>query len=169
MGKHLCDICGKGFFFKSQCTTHKAQYHKQKHCHICGKQCFNAQGLKDHLGAVHDIGDEVYNCKFCEYSTKSKSNLKSHFAAKHREKSKNKQCPYCDYCTHALNKIQIHIDAKHPEHDKKNFSCDHCSRRFIYENSLKAHLENIRQGPKVWAKKKLKTDRHKMMASVSFG
>ena len=52
--------------------------------------------------------------------------------------------------------IQVHIDAKHPEHDEKKFSCDHCPRRFIYENSLKCHKSNIEQGPKVWAKKKLK-------------
>ena len=153
--KHFCDICGKAFFYKSMCVLHKNQKHKQKHCHICGKQCFNTGSLEDHLNAVHDLGDKIYNCTSCEFSTKSKANLKSHIAAKHNVQN-HKQCPYCDYHTHMIHRIQIHLDSKHPEHDEKRISCDHCSKRFTYENSLKHHLESIKNGPKTRAKRKLK-------------
>jgi hypothetical protein len=67
-----------------------------------------------------------------------------------------------------MHRIHIHIDSKHPEHDKKHFSCDHCSRRFIYEASLKTHLDNIRNGPKNGARKKMKADRQKFMAAAEF-
>ena len=68
----------------------------------------------------------------------------------------HKQCPYCDYHTYQKHRIEIHIDSRHPEHDKKNFSCHHCTRRFIYENSLKTHLNNLKYGPAHVARKKLK-------------
>ena len=103
--------------------------------------------MKDHLSTMHKIGTMSLVCKMCPYSTTSKGCLRSHIQAKHTVKN-HKKCPYCEYHTHSLHRIQIHIDGKHPEHDKKNFSCDHCSRRFIFENSLKNHMDTIRNGPK---------------------
>ena len=129
--------------------------HQKKHCHICGKECYNKESLKDHLNTAHDVGEGSFSCKFCEFTSKSKSSLKSHIQAKHKVEN-HKQCPYCEYHTHMIHRIQVHIDSKHPEHDKKRFNCDHCSRRFIFENSLKHHMETIRNGPKNWAKKKIK-------------
>ena len=155
--KHLCDICGKGFIYQSSCKRHKLHNHQKKTCHICGKECFNKDSLKDHLSCVHNYEMMTLVCKNCGFTTKSKACLKSHIAAKHREEN-HKKCPYCDYHTHAIHRIQIHIDGKHPEHDKKNFSCDHCSRRFIFENSLKNHMDTVRNGPKYLARKKMKKD-----------
>ena len=167
--KHLCDLCGKGFIFQASCKRHKLHNHQKKHCHICGKETFNKASLKDHLSSVHKIDVVTSVCKICGFTTNSRASLKSHIASKHRVEN-HKKCPYCEYHTHSLHRIQIHIDGKHPEHDKKNFSCDHCSRRFIFENSLKNHMDTIRNGPKNWARKKMKTDRHKMMAATtSFG
>ena len=34
----------------------------------------------------------------------------------------------------------IHIDNHHPEYDEKKFSCEKCGRSFIYESSLKSHV-----------------------------
>ena len=65
----------------------------------------------------------------------------------HRQE-KHKKCPYCEYRVGVIRRMHIHIDSKHPEHDEKNFACHHCSRRFIFENSLKCHLDNVKNGPK---------------------
>ena len=165
--KHLCDLCGKGFIFQASCKRHKLFNHQKKHCHICGKECFNKESLKDHLSAVHKYDMMTLVCKFCAFSTNSKGCLKTHIIAKHKLEN-HKKCPYCDYHSHAMHRIHIHIDSKHPEHDKKHFSCDHCSRRFIYEASLKTHLDNIRNGPKNGARKKMKADRQKFMAAAEF-
>ena len=153
--KILCDLCGKGFNFKDSCKRHKLQNHQKKFCDICGMECFNKQSLKDHLSSKHAIDEITVTCKYCPFTTNSKRSLKSHTYAKHKV-DKHKQCPYCDYHSHMINRIQVHIDSRHPEHDKKNFSCNHCSRRFIYEASLKVHLDNIKYGPKYVARKKLK-------------
>ena len=145
---HLCDLCGKDFFYQSSVKRHKAQNHVKETCHVCGKQLFNKDSLKSHLSAAHKIGEELtFSCQFCPFITHAKGSLKSHIAAKHRIEN-HKKCPYCEYHTHSLYRIQVHLDGKHPEHDEKHFSCHHCSRRFIYENSLKHHLENIKNGPK---------------------
>ena len=152
---HFCDICGKGFIFQASCKIHKFHNHNRKHCHICGKETFNQESLTNHLNSMHNMGDKTYKCKFCDHSTKTYSNLKSHVIAKHNLEN-HKKCPYCDYHTHAIHRIQIHIDSKHPEHDKKSFICDHCPKRFIYENSLKQHKNNVTWGPKIWAKRKMK-------------
>ena len=153
--KILCDLCGKGFNFKVSCQRHKLQNHQKKFCDICGKECFNKQSLKDHLSSKHAIGEITLMCKYCPFTTNSQGSLKSHTIAKHKV-DKHKQCPYCEYHSPMINRIQVHIDSRHPEHDKKNFSCNHCSRRFIYEASLKTHLNNIKDGPKNVARKKLK-------------
>jgi len=98
------------------------------------------------LSAAHKIGEELtFSCQFCPFITHAKGSLKSHIAAKHRIEN-HKKCPYCEYHTHSLYRIQVHLDGKHPEHDEKHFSCHHCSRRFIYQNSLNHHLENIKNG-----------------------
>ena len=145
--KHLCDLCGEGFMFLQNVKKHKMDSHQKVNCHICGKECYNNASLKDHLASSHNIGGTQLNCKLCTFSTASKASLKSHIFQIHRQE-KHKKCPYCEYSTGVIRRMHIHIDSKHPEHDKKNFSCDHCSRRFIFENSLKCHLENIKNGPK---------------------
>ena len=145
--KHLCDLCGEGFMFLQNVKTHKIHAHRKVNCHICGKECYNNASLKDHLSSVHSIGGSQLDCKLCTFSTGSKASLKSHIFQIHRQE-KHKKCPYCEYRVGVIRRMHIHIDSKHPEHDKKNFSCHHCSRRFIFENSLKCHLENIKNGPK---------------------
>ena len=165
--KHLCDLCGKGFIFQGSCKRHKLLYHAKKNCHICGKEFFNNVSLKDHLSAVHKYEMMTLSCKYCAFTTNSKGCLKTHVAAKHRVEN-HKKCPYCEYHSHTMHRIQIHIDSKHPEHDKKGLSCDHCSRRFIFESSLKNHLDNIRNGPKNGARKKLKAERQKFLTASEF-
>ena len=153
--KILCDLCGKGFNFKESCLKHKIVSHQKKFCDVCGMECFNKESWKDHISAKHGINEITLTCKYCSYITHSKANLKSHIFSLHKL-DQHKQCPYCDYHTYQKHRIEIHIDSRHPEHDKKNFSCHHCTRRFIYENSLKTHLNNLKYGPAHVARKKLK-------------
>ena len=108
---------------------------------------FNKDSLESHLSSAHKINVIPLTCQYCPFTASNKGTLKSHIAEKHKIEN-HKKCPYCEYHTHSLYRIHVHLDGKHPEHDEKHFSCTHCSRRFIYENSLKHHLENVRNGPK---------------------
>merc|ERR1712008_205952 len=70
-----------------------------------------------------------------------------------RRKKRDEICPICEYHAPDIQRIHVHIDSKHPEHDEKTFVCNHCPRSFIFEASLKKHLENQRTMAKNRAKK----------------
>ena len=54
------------------------------------------------------------------------------------------RCPHCEYKSPWIQKWQAHIDAKHPEHGEQKFFCDHCPKSFIFEGSLRRHMEKVR-------------------------
>ena len=159
--KHLCDLCGKGFIFEASCRVHKRDQHQKIVCQFCGKKFKHGYKylLSEHVVLEHNTNPAATTnlvCEICGYSTPSKSKLNNHIRIRH-EVEKYKKCPYCEYSTPSLQKIQVHIDGKHPEHDKKQYFCDHCSRGYIFENSLKKHLENLRTMAMNKAKKEKKT------------
>ena len=141
--KNLCDVCGQGFIYESSCRMHKERH--QKHtCHICIREFLQKDSLKEHLMFVHK--DKEYTnhvCETCGFSTPSRIQLKKHIRVKHLVE-KHKKCPHCDYHTARLGTFHVHIDSKHPEHGEKQFFCNHCPRSFIFEDSLKKHLDNQR-------------------------
>ena len=154
----LCTYCGYKTQKWSNLRLHIESNHpengeKKYLCDICGKGFIFEVSRNVHKDQLH----QKVQCKFCPYTANSKGTLRGHIQAKHKVEN-HKQCPYCEYHTPKIHLIEIHIDSKHPEHDKKQFSCDHCSRHFIFENSLKNHMDTIRNGPKYLARKKMKKD-----------
>ena len=81
-------------------------------------------------------------CHICGFSTSNKQTLNKHILVKH-EKDKHKQCPHCSYHRASAREIEIHIDEKHSELYDKRFDCYHCSKSFIFERSLKKHLDKM--------------------------
>ena len=63
------------------------------------------------------------------------------------------KCPHCEFQSYKLTTMHVHIDSKHPNHDKKTFFCDHCSKSFIFNASLKKHLNNLQTMERERAKK----------------
>ena len=59
------------------------------------------------------------------------------------DSEKHEKCPHCDFHTWSLRGIQVHIDGHHTEHYPKQFNCNHCTRRFVFEISLKTHLNKM--------------------------
>jgi len=157
--KNLCDVCGHGFIFESSCRIHKRDRHQKNVCHICGNEYYSRDGMKDHLILAHDYKDKDSCdnvCEICGFSTPSKIKLNRHIGYKHIVE-RHKKCPHCDYHTPKLHLFHVHIDGKHPEHGKKQFFCDHCTKSFIFEASLKKHWENQRTMAKNRAKRLIKT------------
>ena len=142
---HLCDQCGEGFMFEASCKIHKREKHLKHICTICEIEYSTLRSYKEHLILKHKTGNEVPNlvCEICAFSTPSKVKLNKHIRVTHRV-DKHKQCPHCEYRTPHNQKLHVHIDGKHPDHGKKKFFCDHCTRSYIFEASLKKHLENLR-------------------------
>ena len=99
--------------------------------------------MKEHKLRDHRIGSETkeWVCETCGHSALTKKKLRFHMTRKHVFDTHHK-CPHCEYHVEGLNKIHIHIDSKHPEQGEKMFFCNHCPRSFIFESSLKKHLNN---------------------------
>merc|ERR1711997_157007 len=65
--------------------------------------------------------------------------LNRHIYRKHNT-AEHRKCPFCDYKAPDMTGYHVHIDRYHRDiGGDKNFSCDKCSARFIYENSLRYH------------------------------
>ena len=139
---NICTVCGKGFIFLESCKLHETK-HKTFPCQFCGKQLTSKYALEDHLSSTHNFEADQHVCELCGFSTLSKKLFGKHKLEKHNPKSQRK-CPHCDYQSPKIERLHVHMDSKHPNHDKKTFSCDHCSRTFIFADSLKKHHDNIR-------------------------
>ena len=139
--KFFCNVCNKGFIYKSTVALHRAKNSCIKHmCELCGIEYNTLRGLQVHMAKNHNTGEEqVLMCDKCDFSAPHKILLQRHVKHKH-DIDKHKKCPCCDFKTPQPQKLYIHIDNHHPEYDEKKFSCEKCGRSFIYESSLKSHV-----------------------------
>ena len=150
--KHFCDICGEGFIFEENWRLHKKNKHEKNVCNICGLALSKNSSMSDHMISIHKVkGSQKFVCEICAFSTFSKPLLKNH--KRMHDEQKNLKCPYCDYKTHDKSRVHVHIDSKHPDQYDKKFFCSHCSRKFIFEDSLKKHMQNLKTMAKNRAKK----------------
>ena len=143
-----CEFCNSEWENLDKLKAHKMQVHtegKMQLCFYCGYKNANLFNLRNHIERNHpEHGEKKHLCDFCGEGFMFLQSVKKHKIENHRKQT----CHICGKECFNIRSLHVHIDSKHPEHDKKNFSCDHCSRRFIFKDSLKTHLENIRTGPK---------------------
>ena len=153
--KYICDVCGEGFIFEVNCRSHKKNKHEKNVCNICnicGLTLSNNSSMNDHMISIHKIkGSQNFVCETCGFSTFSNTILRKH-KRKHDDQ-KNLKCPHCDYKTYDKSRFHVHIDSKHPDQYDKKLFCSHCSRKFIFEDSLKKHMQNQKTMAKNRAKK----------------
>ena len=150
--KYFCDVCGEGYIYEANCHSHKKTKHEKRVCNICGLALCNNTSLNTHMISIHKIkGTQSFVCEICGFSTFSKPLLKNH--KRTCDNQKNQICPHCDYKTHDKTRVHIHIDSKHPDQYDKKFFCSHCPRKFIFEDSLKKHMQNQKTMAKNRAKK----------------
>ena len=86
---------------------------------------------------MHGIGPTLV-CAKCGFSTTSYQKLRYHERSVHNE-ANLKPCMLCDKKFTERAKLEIHIDRMHPDSDTPNFSCEYCSKTFVYERSFKNH------------------------------
>ena len=99
----------------------------------------------------------TFVCEQCGFATISTQKLNMHIYSKH-EVERHKQCPYCPYKNHVLYRVNIHIDNNHPDSEEKNFFCDHCPKSFIYKDSLKKHMDTVKEKERYQPKINIKCD-----------
>ena len=143
--KFFCEICQESFIFSNMLGRHKKTAHietgkKTNMCESCGIEYQTLIGFQVHMAKYHNTEQEpVLMCDKCDYTAPHKTMLQKHVRLKH-DIDRHKKCPCCDFTALDKQKLHIHIDIHHPEYDEKKLFCDKCAKSFIYESSLKHHV-----------------------------
>ena len=96
--KCVCDICGKGFPFKSWLDQHKLVHYPESRLSCvnktCGKKFKNPGDYNRHF-KTHDKGS-WYHCSQWSYKNKDKQNRDSHMRVHTPEgEEERNECPHC--------------------------------------------------------------------------
>ena len=156
--KYFCEKCNEGHIFKHSLNVHYYIKHSDFVCEVCGKAFKNKIYLNQHKYIKHKAKEKNdFMCETCGYTTFCKVRLKGHILLKHKT-DKHHQCPHCTYKSPVLVRVRIHIDSAHPEVGEKKLFCNHCTKSFIYKDSLKRHLDQLKEKAKYQPKISIKCD-----------
>lgn len=88
-----CNICGRGFNYKSNLTAHKVVHTGEKNfkCDLCGKGFPRNKNLTAHM-VVH-TGEKNFKCDICQKEFPRKSSLTAHMVV-HTGEKKNLSVNY---------------------------------------------------------------------------
>ena len=166
--KHVCDCCSEKFIFNFSLTHHKRHVHQNFVCEICGASYTNLHRYKEHMNLKHNPNlAKTFVCEQCGFSAVSITKLRRHVHEKH-EVERHHQCPHCPYKQHALHRLNIHIDNVHPDIEEKKFFCDHCPKSFIFQDSLKKHMDTVKIKGKYLPRVNINCDYCKEALETSF-
>ena len=80
--KFFCDVCKKGFMFKSIFSSHQGVHKaslKEHICELCGQKYVSFVSLREHMLEKHPVPDATdFVCDICGFTTFSDLKLKRH-------------------------------------------------------------------------------------------
>ncbi|CAG9790038.1 unnamed protein product [Diatraea saccharalis] len=108
---HICDICNKGFYRKSNLVEHVATHGEGKSmtCEHCGLKFLYKKTLLEHL-RLHS-GDKPFPCDVCKERFVTSGRRTEHFKRKHMEK--NVPCYLCDKKFSLNSEVNVHLKKYH--------------------------------------------------------
>ncbi|KAK4315131.1 hypothetical protein Pmani_013623 [Petrolisthes manimaculis] len=111
--KFVCNICDKGFIWKSQYTIHMATHTGVKPvlCDICGRSFAHKVAVGKHKWQEHNENNKKYKCEQCGKCFVYRGKLESHMRSHTGEK------PFtCHLCTNTFSQrcnLTAHIKSVH--------------------------------------------------------
>uniref|UniRef100_A0A182WBU6 Protein krueppel n=1 Tax=Anopheles minimus TaxID=112268 RepID=A0A182WBU6_9DIPT len=132
--RYFCNVCDKGFRFKSMMERHILTHTKEKkfHCEICGKGFAQKVNLTIHM-RVHtgEFPDRKFTCQICQKKCTRVSELDAHRATHFR------RFPHvCPLCTKRYSDATGFYDHFQAEHRGEMAVCDLFELLSQNENSL---------------------------------
>lgn len=132
---------------------HEQRKHMEKTeaCPLCNKLYSSQALVREHIKAVHAMGNGRTVCELCGVSVGTKS-LQQHMKIKHdpsyvRPKPKSKKlytCPHCkDFRATSYSRFFRHRIKAHKDADKQ---CPHCDQKFAMMGELNRHIKFVHEG-----------------------
>lgn len=132
-----CDICGKSYFSNGALTAHKIIHTgvKKYNCEKCGK-FFIRKLNRDRHKCLNNL---KYECQYCTAQYKKPGNLVRHLEFHHSDRRKINVSGECGIICENENILDKHLKN---EHNKIRYYCNFCDRKYLFQNSLLAHMQS---------------------------
>lgn len=132
---YTCELCGKGFFKKTELTRHKPTHSNATpyKCPKCGLGFKIPKTLKRHIRNVH-VAQRSHTCDTCGKSFTQLQTLKVHLLLHTGEKPH--VCPYCGKGFAQSAPLKTHIRTHTGE---RPYTCHVCGDTFANRTSLSSH------------------------------
>ncbi|XP_055591217.1 uncharacterized protein LOC129743258 [Uranotaenia lowii] len=156
----ICDGCRFETKYPKSLNRHITEVHSETmlKCKLCEKVYLIQEKLYKHE-ILHELGDRVYECDFCENAFGSWGYLMHHFRTKHRQPGQKVAKKLVDYESLRAAAYNVHwpslkcdicsFDSKYPQTVQNHFKNDHsdrllwcelCERVFLDPEKLSRHL-----------------------------
>ncbi|CAG9770433.1 unnamed protein product [Ceutorhynchus assimilis] len=135
----ICQICGKGFHYKTALYYHLKIHAGERNlqCSYCPKRYYTTNSLKRH--ELAHTGERPYSCEFCDKKFRSVGETKKHQLAHTGERPH--KCKYCGSGFTSKYNLKLHMHS----HQGK-YECSYCHKGFVDSDILKFHLQKSHRG-----------------------
>lgn len=142
----ICDMCGYGTLLRHRLLMHMRNKHQPKearrkyHCQMCEFETVNQSYLRIHEKS-HSVQKSEFKCH-CGKEFVNKHILAQHILMVH-ERAFKFRCQFCPKAYPCRKSLKEHVLTQHTKKDVRDKICEICSRAFITEMQLTAHMKEV--------------------------